>query len=346
MKKTALDIVKEDRVKLVEEIIEGLKNKGMKWFQEWSNLAVPHNGTNETVYKGGNKVKLGTIALKNSFKDPRWATKKQIQEKGWKLQPEAKAALCEYWKFKELDPDKETGEIRTIPMVNFFNVYNFSQILDEKGEPLKAFEIPERHKDEELQKILTKLEKASKCSIEYLPQERAYYNSKNDIIVLPSPDLFKNDEAQIKTLLHEMSHSTGHQDRMNRDINHPFGSPEYAKEELRAEISSMFLQANLGITGEDRNFNNNQAYIESWISALKDDPNEIYRASSEADKIADYIMEEYKEIEKAYEQELKEQEENKDKVIEIESPIKENEQENQRTKSLNGKNSGDEHEQE
>ena len=98
-----------------------------------------------------------------------------------------------------------------------------------------------------------------------------------------------------------MSHSILYQDRMNRDINHPFGSSEYAKEELSSEISSMFLQANLGITGEDRNFNNNQAYIKSWITALKDNPNEINRASSEADKIADYIMEEYKEIEKAYE---------------------------------------------
>lgn len=54
----------------------------------------------------------------------------------------------------------------------------------------------------------------------------------------------------------------------------------------------MFLQANLGITGEDRNFNNNQAYIKSWISALKDDPNEINKASSKADKIVGYIMEE------------------------------------------------------
>lgn len=324
--KRALDIVKEDRKNLVENIIENLQHKGMEWFREWSNLATPHNGTNGIEYHGGNRVKLGAVALKHNFLDPRWATKKQIEKEGWSLKENAVSVLCEYWKFKK-EIDKETGEIKkVVPMVNFFNVYNFSQMLDKNGKELQPF-IQERAKDQELQKILSKLEKSSKCMIEYLPQDKAFYNATKDVIVMPSPDLFKNDLGQISTLLHEMAHSTGHKDRLARDINHSFGTPEYAKEELRAEISSMFLQSSLGLVADERHFNNNQAYIESWISVLKDDPNEIYRASADAEKIADYIIEEYTEIEKLYEHELKEREENLEKKMEIESPIKAKEQE-------------------
>ena len=318
----ALDIVKEDRKKLVEKIVDGLNSKGMNWFQEWSDLASPQNGINGVLYKGGNRVKLGTIALEKGFKDPRWATLKQLKEQGYTLKPNATSVLCEYWKFIEKENKENPENKEIVPMVNFFKVYNFAEVLDKDGKELE-FKIQERKKDNELQEILSKLEKSSKCIIEYLPQNQAFYNPNKDIIVMPSPDLFKNDLGQIGTLLHEMAHSTGHKDRLNRNIYNQFGTPEYAKEELRAEISSMFIQNELGIKTQERDFNNNQAYIQSWIEVLRSDPNEIYRASADAEKISDYIINEYTEIEKLYEHELKEKEENKSKVIEIKSPIDE-----------------------
>lgn len=327
----ALDIIKEDRKKLVDDIVKGLNEKGLNWIKEWSNLSQQHNGINGIEYKGGNKLKLGNAILKYNFNDPRWATKKQIESNKWKLKPNAIPVLCEYWKFKE-EVNKETGEVtKKVPMVNFFNVYNFSQVVDEQGKELQPF-IEKRVKDEELQKILHKLEKSSKCAIEYLPQDSAYYNVTKDIIVLPSPDFFKNDLAQIGTLLHEMAHSTGHKDRLDRDIKNGFGTPEYAKEELRAEIASMFLQSSLGLKNNERDYNNNQAYINSWINILQNDPNEIYRASSDADKISDYIIKEYTEIEKLYEHEIETRKENENKKIDIQSPIKEKENEKSKEK--------------
>ena len=290
----------------------------------WADLASPQNGTNGVLYKGGNRLKLGTIALEKGFKDPRWATLKQLKEQGYTLKPNATSVLCEYWKFIEKEDKENPTKKETIPMVNFFRVYNFSEVLDKEGKELK-FQIAERKKDNELQKILSKLEKSSKCAIEYLPQNQAFYNPNKDIIVMPSPDLFRDDLGQISTLLHEMAHSTGHKDRLNRNIHNEFGSPEYAKEELRAEISSMFLQSELEVKLQERDFNNNQAYIQSWIKVLENDPNEIYRASADAEKISDYIMEEYTEIEKLYEHELKEREESQNQIIEVKSPIKEKE---------------------
>lgn len=324
MAKTALEIIQEDRAKLSNIIVENLNSKGLGWFKEWSNLATPQNGTNDTKYRGGNKVKLGVIALDNNFQDPRWATMKQIKDKGWSLVENPVSVMCEYWKFFEKE-DKETGELKKIPMVNYFRVYNFSQIKDSKGNFLEPFKIPEREKNQDLQKVIVQLEKTSKCPINYTLGDRAYYSSKSDIIVLPSPDLFKDDKGHISTLLHEMAHSTGHETRLDRQLGNKFGTPEYAREELRAEISSMFLLSELGIKVDDREFNNNQEYIKGWVSVLQNDPNEIYRASADADKITDYIIEEYNDIEKSYELEKATKELEKDNVVEVVSPIKEKE---------------------
>lgn len=326
----ALDIVKEDRKKLVEKIVDELNSKGIKWFQQWADLASPQNGTNGVLYRGGNRVKLGTIALEKGFKDPRWATLKQLTEEGYSLKPNATSVICEYWKFTEKENKDNPEKKEIVPMVNFFKVYNFSEVLDRNGKELE-FKIPERKRDKELQEILSKLEKSSKCIIEYLPQNQAFYNPNKDIIVMPSPDLFKNDLGQIGTLLHEMAHSTGHKDRLDRNIYNKFGTPEYAKEELRAEISSMFLQSELGIKIKERDFNNNQAYIQSWIEVLKNDPNEIYRASADAEKISDYIMKDYLEIEKLYEYEKEKKE---DKIIEIKNPVEQKSKEIELEKDL------------
>ncbi len=98
-KKTALDIVKEDRGRLVDLIVKNLEEKGEGWLKEWNSMLSPQNGINGIVYRGGNRVKLGAIALENGFNDPRWATERQIKEKGWEIEKGAKFVICEHWKF-------------------------------------------------------------------------------------------------------------------------------------------------------------------------------------------------------------------------------------------------------
>lgn len=330
-KKTAFDIIQEERRKLVEIIIENLDKKGIEWFKEWSSLCTPHNGINGTEYHGGNKLKLGTIALLNDYKDPRWATFKQIADKGYKLNKGAKGVVCEHWRFSKTieEVNAETGEIekKNVPLrspsVSYFKVFNFTEV---EGAP--PFEIPERIKDEKIQEVIRNLEKSSKCLIEYENQDRACYIPSKDVILLPNQDLFINDLALASTLLHEMAHSTGHKERLDRDLTGEFGSPNYAREELRAEISSMFLQNQLNLPVTDRQFENNQEYIRSWISILDKDPNEIYRASSDAEEIANFIVKEYKGIEQTVELEksIKEKEP-QIQVVDILALKKEKEQE-------------------
>jgi len=132
----------------------------------------------------------------------------------------------------------------------------------------------------------------SGAEIENAGKNRAYYDLRRDRIILPYKAQFPNGPAYYQTALHEMGHWTGHPDRLNRTsliqgIEEGFASPHYAREELRAEISSMMTGDRLRI-GHDPS--PRAAYVGSWIQALRDDPREIYRATQDAQVMSDYVL--------------------------------------------------------
>ena len=114
--------------------------------------------------------------------------------------------------------------------------------------------------------------------------DRAFYSLNNDEITLPERMQFPSANHYYQTALHELGHSTGHPERMNRatltqGMADGFGSPAYAKEELRAEISAMMTGERVGV-GHDPS--RGAAYVEAWVAALKEDPREIRRAAADA----------------------------------------------------------------
>lgn len=121
--------------------------------------------------------------------------------------------------------------------------------------------------------------------------DQAYYNPKDDKITLPPMTTFHSEYGYYATKLHETCHATGHPDRLNRNIENIFGSQNYALEELRAEIGSSFLMAELGLEADENHLINHKAYIQSWISSLKKDPKVLFDAIKDADEIVDYIKE-------------------------------------------------------
>ena len=121
--------------------------------------------------------------------------------------------------------------------------------------------------------------------------DRAFYSVKDDKIVLPTKDSFETIEDYYATRLHETAHSTGAEKRLNRDLSGRFGSAEYAEEELRAEIASSILFADLHMPTEAKLLDNHKAYIQSWIEILKNDPKILFQAIKDAEKISDYIQE-------------------------------------------------------
>ena len=114
--------------------------------------------------------------------------------------------------------------------------------------------------------------------------DRAFYSPSTDHIQLPPENAFRGPPEFAATALHELAHWTGHPSRLNRDLQNRFGSAAYAMEELRAELASAFVAAELGIPTD---IPQHASYIASWIKPLKEDKREIFRAAADAQRIAD-----------------------------------------------------------
>lgn len=279
-----------------EELISQLE-KGTAPFQKpWKagELTLPYNATTKAEYKGSNSLWL----TMQGRSDPRWMTYKQAQSVDAQVKKGEKGTTIQYWKFtddvtrKDSDgkPVKNTaGEVvkdktqLDRPRVFSASVFNAEQIdgLPERVIPPKQEAKWASNKRAEAMLL------ASGASIKNDQPDGAFYRPSTDSIHLPEKSLFDSSEKYYQVALHELGHWTGHKDRLDRDLTGRFGSESYAKEELRAEISSMMVSAQLG-TGHD--IGQHAAYVKSWIKALKDDPTEILRASKDADKIRQFVM--------------------------------------------------------
>ena len=128
--------------------------------------------------------------------------------------------------------------------------------------------------------------------------DSAFYTRDTDEIHLPERDKFVSLPEFYSTSLHEIGHSTRHKSRLNRDLGEGRNSPEYAVEELRAKIASMFIKQDLGIEVDEKHIENNSAYIQFWHDKIKDDPNVLFRAIADAEKITKFVMAKESEIQK------------------------------------------------
>ena len=157
------------------------------------------------------------------------------------------------------------------------------------GEKLGSDDIPDSLSDAE--DLLQRYVSREKIHLDIGINDRAFYSPTTDHIVLPSPKQFQNPEEYFATAFHELAHSTGAENRLNRTAfpKSSFGNESYSKEELIAEISSMQIMHTLGISTDDV-FDNSAGYINGWLKALKGDKRLIVLASGQAEKATRLIM--------------------------------------------------------
>jgi putative DNA primase/helicase len=269
---------------IADTIIEGLKNGTAPWTKPWTpeQCAAPFNPVTGTVYKGVNFVYLSMVGKS----DPRWMTYKQAQSQGWQVRSGEHGRSIQFWKFNEENTDPATGQKETVrrerPVLRTYTVFNADQIDGIPEQEKKEAEEWQRH--ERAENILDR----SGVPIHHVQGDKAAYRPFSDEIIMPEKRQFATADRYYGTALHELGHATGHESRLNRDIHHPFGSREYAKEELRAEIASYMLGMQLGI-GHDPE--NHLAYIDSWVGILEEKPTEIFKACADAEKIQAYVLE-------------------------------------------------------
>lgn len=281
---------------VAEKLIEKLKEGTAPWQKPWQagdpGAVMPINPTTGKRYRGINAIHL----MCQGHTDQRWMTYKQAAAVDAQVRKGEKGTPIQYWKFSdeqtkldangkpvldtEGEPIKHTVKLER-PRVFFATVFNAEQI--DGLPPLQ----PRKQQDWNALERAEQILQASGAVIRHGEQNRAFYRPATDSIHLPDKSQFPTADNYYATALHELGHWTGHESRLDRDLVHPFGSEGYAKEELRAEIASMILGDELGI-GHDPG--QHVAYVASWIKAIKEDPLEIFRAASDAEKIQDYVL--------------------------------------------------------
>lgn len=306
--------IQQQRNEMVKQIVEDIKaGKPFFWdsghFGKYPRNLLKALQGKDQFYNGINNLKLTFTANRFGFKDSRWATFKQAQEAGAKIKKGAKGVHIEFWQYAkpimEVNPktgkkeqvyviDEETGKKVPAyaelehPIVKSYVVFNAEQM--EGIEPEKIIKLSHEKTNEAMENMI----KNSEAPVIFDQISTNYYEPSSDTIHVIPKEHFKSVDAFYATVSHEIAHSTGSEKRLNRvTLTTPssFGSEIYAKEELRAELTSMFLAQKYSINFDKSHYENHTAYLQSWAKVLENNPNEIFKAASEAEKAMRYIEE-------------------------------------------------------
>lgn len=291
----------EIQEKITQKFIEAIEKDGMMpWQKPWNDALGngPRNYNSNKVYQGYNWI----VTAFSEFKSPFWLTFEQAKKLGGMVKKGSKGTTIFFWdKFVKKTGEKNAkGEDVTKSMffLKSWTIFNAEQIDGiEFKQPEKIENLIDRC--EIVDGVLKNMHNPPK--VEY-GGNRACYSPLNDKISMPELGQFKSKEHFYATLVHEYMHSTGHVTRLKREgvtNSDGFGREIYSFEELVAEIGSAMFLSQYGMQNESIEANQN-AYVKSWIRVLKNDPQMIFKAASQAQKAVGYIhqvIEETEEIE-------------------------------------------------
>ena len=280
---------------VTDKIIEALEGGIIPWRRPWNpNLAgvdaMPRNATTRRRYHGINVLMLGLSPFAWSTGDNRWCSYKQAAERGWQVRKGERGTVVFFFKRLAVKDGAATGELvsggtaedRFIPMLRAYTVFHALQIDGiPPMAPPETLEVSWR-RPEAVETIISN----SGATVR-VGGGQAFYSPCSDHIQMPPHETFASPEGYAATMLHELGHWTGAEHRLNRDMTARFGTAAYAAEELRVEIASAMMCAELGLPSD---VPNHAGYLQSWLRKLKEDKREIFRAAAAAQRIADYCL--------------------------------------------------------
>lgn len=279
--------MKKDVYEMVtDRIIEQLEQGVIPWQKPWGGAI---DGAYNRISKKPYSL-LNQMLLQHSGE---YATFKQWSELGGHIRKGEKSEIVVFWKLQPYEDENADGEkiIKQIPLLRYYNVFHVSQV---DGIEPKELDLNEFEPIEEAEKIKTEYMTRENLKILEKLTDKAFYSPAFDYIQVPCKEQYQNVEEFYSTLFHEMVHSTGYKSRLDReDVKDCmyFGSENYSKEELTAELGSAFLVNLLGIETK-KSFRNSSAYIQGWLGRLRGDKKFIVSASSKAEKAVKYILNE------------------------------------------------------
>lgn len=304
---------------LAQQVIDGLENNEVPWRKTWNSKGTGklYNIMSGWKYSGFNKFNLGFAMAINGYTSNGFITFKAASELGANVKKGSRGIKVVFWKEESPEDfadrwikwDKEGREgSEPYPYSDPFysTVFNLDAIEFDPERPLPAAVLRNMAKNtptsEEVESF-NAIESAEEIVSHYLAQnpalkfsnkggDRACYSPSSDAVMMPAPEDFESPDNYYQVTFHELGHSTGHKSRTGRlseDRSElaPFGSADYSKEELVAELTSLFVSSEARI---ELTIENSTAYIKNWLTVLKNDPSMVINAAGKAQKAADYIL--------------------------------------------------------
>lgn len=269
--------MKDIHKEVTDKILEAMKSGSLPWIKPWSSIGsqgMPRNAITRRAYSGANVALLWM----RGFASQRYLTYKQAQEAGGNVKKGEKGTMIIYSSAVERIADN--GDKKMIPFLKTFTVFALEQCdgldhLIEKPLNVNPFE-----RDKDCDAFMA----STNADIRH-GEGRAYYTNKEDYIMLPAWETFKDADGYYGTALHELVHWTGSEKRCNRQFGKRFGDRAYAAEELVAELGAAFMCAEFGYDATTQH----AAYIQNWISLLESDPKAFITAASKASASVEYL---------------------------------------------------------
>ena len=273
-----MDIYSEITDRIIAQMEEGI----IPWSKPWVACGKAISRSTGKPYSLLNQMLLG--------RPGEYLTFKQCQEAGGKVKKGEKSSMVVFWKWIEQE-DEETGKKKEVPFLRYYNVFHIDQCEGVTAKHTTETTFPDGAEPlEAAQEII--YDYLSREGVKLLHEEgdRAFYHPSTDEVVLPIRKQFVSTAEYYSTVFHELTHSTGHAKRLNR-LSKPsfFGTEDYSKEELVAEIGAATLVNHVGLE-TSTSLRNNAAYIQNWLKVLKNDKRFIVSAAGKAEKAVNLIL--------------------------------------------------------
>ncbi|MDP8189055.1 zincin-like metallopeptidase domain-containing protein [Pasteurella skyensis] len=294
---------------ITDRIIQALEEGTPPWLKPWKNpeynFALPRNAISGRLYSGVNILLLWIATAEKGYQQCKWITAIAANKLGGYVRKGEKATVVVNYCPMEREKCDDDGNpildedgnptmehfaiLKRYPLFNIeqceglpSNIYDTIKDKSPKDPSISQYEI-----FEDIRKIIDGIS----LNVKIIPSTRAFYRPSEDKVFMPEMKQFISEQNFYSTLLHEMTHATGHKSRLNREgitsEKAKFGNKIYAFEELVAEMGGAFLCAHLGFNQVPQS----AAYIQSWIEVLKNDKRAIMRASGLARNACEYMLE-------------------------------------------------------
>lgn len=273
--------MKKDIYQLVtDRIIEGLERGEIAWKRPYT-AKQPVNWTTQKPYRGINTLLLD---------EGEYATFKQIKDAGGKVKKGQKGKQIIFWKLVDGE-DKDTGKETKIPLLRTYTVFEVNKQAEGISSKLNGTKMATTEYERHVQAESIINNYPNKPKLIFESGTPCYYPSR-DTVKMPNINDFISMETYYSTFFHELIHSTGSKERLNREgiVNlDSFGTKQYSKEELIAEMGANMLCMEVGINTTLTD-DNSLAYIQNWIKVLKEDKKFIVTAAQQAQQAVDHIL--------------------------------------------------------